>query len=116
MATFDPNSNCKRCGKSSLLTDAETGEQFCEKCGFVISEKSQESGQEWRSFQKDGRPDPSRTGAPTSLTIHDKGLSTVINPQNKDASGKPLSTSMRSTIERLRTWDRSSSYCRNTNW
>ncbi len=116
MATFDPNSNCKRCGKSSLLTDAETGEQFCAKCGFVISEKSQASGTEWRSFQKDGAPDPSRTGAPTSLTIHDMGLSTVINTQNKDASGKPLSTSMRSTIERLRTWDRSSSYCRNTNW
>ena len=108
MATFDPNSNCKRCGKSSLLTDAETGEQFCEKCGFVISEKSQDSGPEWRSFQKDGRQDPSRTGAPTSLTIHDKGLSTVINPQNKDASGKPLSTSMKNTIERLRTWDRRS--------
>jgi transcription initiation factor TFIIB len=32
-------------------------------------------------------------------------LSTVINPLNKDASGKPLSTSMKSTIERLRTWD-----------
>ncbi len=105
MVTSDPNSKCIRCGKSSLLTDAETGEQFCAKCGFVISEKSQESGPEWRSFQKVGGPDPTRTGAPTSLTIHDRGLSTVINPQNKDASGKPLSTSMKSTIERLRTWD-----------
>ena len=102
---FKQNSNCLRCGKNSLLTDEDTGEQFCSKCGFVASEKLQASGPEWRSFQKDGRPDPSRTGAPTSLTIHDKGLSTVINPQNKDASGKPLSTSMRSTIERLRTWD-----------
>ena len=108
MVTFDPNSKCIRCGKSSLLTDGVTGEQFCSKCGFVISEKSQASGPEWRSFQKDGGSDPARTGAPTSLTIHDKGLSTVINPQNKDASGKPLSTSMRSTIERLRTWDRRS--------
>jgi len=87
------------------LTDENTGEQFCEKCGYVISEKSQASGPEWRSFQKDGGSDPTRTGAPTSLTIHDRGLSTVINPINKDASGKPLSTSMRSTIERLRTWD-----------
>ncbi len=105
MVTFDPNSKCIRCGKSSLLTDAETGEQFCAKCGFVISEKSQASGPEWRSFQKVGGSDPTRTGAPTSLTIHDRGLSTVINPQNKDASGKPLSASMKSTIERLRTWD-----------
>ena len=108
MTTFDPNSNCKRCGKSSLLTDGVTGEQFCAKCGFVISEKVNESGPEWRSFSTQGGVDTARTGAPTSLTIHDKGLSTVINPQNKDASGKPLSTSMRSTIERLRTWDRRS--------
>ena len=105
MVTFDPNSKCIRCGKSSLLTDGVTGEQFCAKCGFVISEKSQELGPEWRSFQKDSGSDPTRTGAPTSLTIHDRGLSTVINPQNKDASGKPLSASMKSTIERLRTWD-----------
>jgi transcription initiation factor TFIIB len=105
MVTFKSKSNCLRCGKNSLLTDEETGEQFCSKCGFVISEKSQETGPEWRSFQKDGGSDPARTGAPSSLTIHDMGLSTVINPINKDASGKPLSTSMKSTIERLRTWD-----------
>lgn len=105
MANFESNSNCLRCGKNSLLTDEVTGEQFCEKCGYVISEKSDASGPEWRSFQKDGGSDPARTGAPSSLTIHDMGLSTVINPLNKDASGKPLSTSMKSTIERLRTWD-----------
>lgn len=105
MVTLNPNSNCSRCGKNSLLTDEVTGEQFCSKCGYVISEKSQESGPEWRSFQKDGGADPARTGAPSSLLMHDMGLSTVINPLNKDASGKPLSTSMKSTIERLRTWD-----------
>jgi len=88
-----------------MLTDDTTGEQFCSKCGYVVSEKTQESGPEWRSFQKDGGADPARTGAPSSLLMHDMGLSTVINPLNKDASGKPLSTSMKSTIERLRTWD-----------
>ena len=103
--TFNPNSNCSRCGKKSLLTDQVTGEQFCSKCGYVASEKLQASGPEWRSFQKDGGSDPARTGAPSSLTIHDMGLSTVINPQNRDATGKPLSSSMKSTITRLRTWD-----------
>ncbi|MFB5647720.1 MAG: transcription initiation factor IIB family protein, partial [Candidatus Nitrosomaritimum yanchengensis] len=96
---------CVRCGKNSLLTDDVTGEQFCSKCGYVISEKSQDEGAEWRSFRKEGGTDPTRTGAPTSLTIHDRGLATIINPFNKDASGKPLSSSMKSTIERLRTWD-----------
>ncbi len=105
MVTFKSNSSCQRCGKNSLLTDEDTGEQFCEKCGFVISEKVESSGPEWRSFQKDGGSDPASTGAPSSPTIHDMGLSTVINPQNRDATGKPLTASMKSTIERLRTWD-----------
>ena len=46
-----------------------------------------------------------RTDTPTSLDMHDMGLATIINPLNKDATGKPLSASMKSTIERLRTWD-----------
>jgi transcription initiation factor TFIIB len=87
------------------LTDGVTGEQFCSKCGFVISEKVNESGPERRSFSTQGGADTARTGAPTSLTIHDRGLSTVINPANKDATGRPLSSSMKSTITRLRTWD-----------
>ena len=88
-----------------MLTDGETGEQFCQKCGFVISEKTEDFGPEWRSFSLDGGTDPTRTGAPTSLTMHDRGLSTKISPMNKDSAGKPLSSSMKSTIERLRTWD-----------
>ena len=103
--TLNTSSNCSRCGKNSLLTDEVTGEQFCGKCGYVISEKSNESGPEWRSFQNDGNVNTARTGAPSSLLMHDMGLSTIINPLNKDATGKPLSTSMKNTIERLRTWD-----------
>jgi len=108
---FDSNSNCSRCGKNSMLTDEVTGEQFCSKCGYVISEKSEDSGPERRSFSTQGGTDTTRTGAPTSLTRHDKGLSTVINPANRDATGRPLSSSMKTTITRLRTWDsRSQSY------
>jgi len=103
--TFNPNSNCSRCGKKSLLTDEVTGEQFCGKCGYVISEKVDESGPERSSFSTQGGVDTTRTGSPISLTRHDKGLATVINPANRDATGKPLSSSMKSTITRLRTWD-----------
>jgi len=103
--TLNPNFNCLRCGKKSLLTDEVTGEQFCEKCGFVISEKVDESGPERSSFSTQGGINTTRTGSPTSLTRHDKGLSTIINPANRDATGKPISSSMKSTITRLRTWD-----------
>ncbi len=108
--TINPNSNCSRCGKKSLLTDEVTGEQFCGKCGYVISEKVDELGPERGSFSTQGGVDTTRTGAPSSLTIHDMGLSTVINRQNRDAAGKPLSSSMKSTITRLRTWDSRSQY------
>ncbi len=96
---------CPRCVQGMLVTDNESGELCCSKCGFVITEKLQESGPEWRSFTQDEHGDRARAGAPTSLTIHDMGLATIINPINKDASGRPLTASMKTTIERLRTWD-----------
>ena len=88
-----------------MLTDNVTEERFCGKCGYVVSEVLQDSGPEWRSFSKESGTDPTRTGAPTTLAIHDRGLSTNINPINRDSSGKPLTSAMKSTIERLRTWD-----------
>ena len=98
------NLKCPRCANNTLVTDANTGETFCSNCGFVIDDKVEESGPEWRAFSNDG-DSKIRTGVPTSLAMHDMGLATVINPQNRDATGKPLSSSMKSTIERLRTWD-----------
>ncbi len=98
-------SKCPSCGNKKIVTDQNTGELFCSKCGIVISDKIIDTSAEWRSFSNEGGTDPTRTGAPTSLTMHDRGLSTIIGAVNKDASGKPLSTSMKSSIERLRTWD-----------
>ena len=104
MAGIRSKERCQRCGKGTLVTDTSTGESFCGKCGFVVTEKAEESGPEWRSFASEGE-NKSRAGAPSSLAMHDMGLSTVINPVNRDATGKPLAASMKSTIERLRTWD-----------
>src|SRR5215211_4341011 len=96
---------CPRCGKGPMVTDNSTGEMFCGNCGFVINERIEETGPEWRAFSKEEHEDRSRAGIPTSLAMHDMGLATIIGPVDKDASGKPLSSSMKSTIERLRTWD-----------
>lgn len=95
---------CPSCGKTKILSDENTGELFCGSCGFVITEKLADMGAEWRSFSQD-EGNRARTGAGTSLTMHDMGLSTVIGSVNKDATGKPLSSAMKSSIERLRTWD-----------
>ena len=42
-----------------------------------------------------------RTGAPSSLARHDRGLTTVIGRSDKDASGQKIDSSTRSTFERL---------------
>ena len=95
---------CPRCGKNTIITDMETGELICGRCGYVVSERLENPGPEWRSFPDD-RINRERTGIGTSLAIHDQGLSTVISPTNRDATGQPLSNSMKKTLKRLRIWD-----------
>ena len=103
--TMELGPKCPGCGDKKMVTDQNTGELFCGKCGLVVNDKITDATAEWRSFSKDGGIDPTRTGAPTSLTMHDRGLATVIGAANKDATGKPLSANVKSSIERLRTWD-----------
>ena len=95
---------CPRCGKNTIITDMEIGELICGRCGYVVSERLENPGPERRSFPDD-RISRERTGVGTSLAIHDQGLSTVISPTNRDATGKPLSSSMKMALKRLRTWD-----------
>jgi len=71
---------------------------------LVLNDKITNTGAEWRSFSND-EGNKAMTGAGTSLTMHDMGLSTVIGAVNKDSTGKPLSASVKSSIKRLRTWD-----------
>src|SRR5919205_2066720 len=98
---------CSLCGsQDQMVTDSESGEIICSNCGHVISEKALEMQAEWRSFTTDEvNNSRSRTGMPTSLARHDKGLATIIGRANKDASGQVLDAAMRTTMERLRTWD-----------
>ncbi len=95
---------CNRCAKSHIVTDSDSGEVICAACGLVISERMESGGPEHRNFLDNG-PSNARTGDGTSLRRHDRGLSTIINPLNKDSTGKQLSSSMKSTINRLRIWD-----------
>ena len=88
-----------------MITDLESGEIICSRCGLVVSDKTQETRAEWRAFNQEESNNRTRTGIPTSLARHDMGLSTVIGKSDKDASGRGLDAAMRATMERLRTWD-----------
>jgi transcription initiation factor TFIIB len=100
---------CSTCNNSQrLVTDPESGEIFCSNCGMVILDNVQESHPEWRSFTTTDEVNDrrrNRTGIPTSLARHDKGLSTIIGRTDRDASGHTLDAAVRSTMNRLRTWD-----------
>ncbi|MDX1744839.1 MAG: transcription initiation factor IIB [Halobacteriales archaeon] len=94
---------CPECA-SRLVKNADGTELVCESCGLVIEEDQIDLGPEWRAFNHQERESKSRVGAPTTQTMHDKGLTTTIDWKNKDAYGRSLSSEKRSQMHRLRKW------------
>ncbi len=95
---------CPECG-SALQVDEERGETVCSECGLVVEEDEIDRGPEWRAFDAQEKDEKSRVGAPTTKMMHDKGLSTNIGWQDKDAYGRALSSRQRQKMQRLRTWN-----------
>ncbi|QZX99629.1 transcription initiation factor IIB [Halobaculum rubrum] len=95
---------CPECS-GKLTNDSERGETVCRDCGLVVEEDEIDHGPEWRAFDSKEKDQKSRVGAPTTNMMHDKGLSTNIGWQNKDAYGNQLSGRQREKMQRLRTWN-----------
>lgn len=98
--------NCPECGSTRLMRDHECAEVVCMNCGFVLAAKIADKGPEWRAFTKEQREKRNRVGAPLTYTIHDKGLSTMIDQRNRDAYGNRLPSGQKAQIYRLRKWHR----------
>ncbi len=97
---------CPECGSSRLMRDYECAEIVCMDCGFVVAAKLADRGPEWRAFDDEQRAKRARVGAPLTFTIHDKGLSTMIDWHDRDIYGKRLSPGQKAQIYRLRKWQR----------
>ena len=95
------------CETYPAITDSERGEIFCGGCGLVLVQNIADISHESNGYTQEDFMKLSRTGPATSLTMHDKGLSTVIGT-NKDSSGKALSSKTKYEFNRLRTWDQRS--------
>jgi transcription initiation factor TFIIB len=95
---------CTECGKNNLISDDSRGEIVCNSCGLVLNQRIIDSGPEWRAFSSEEASKKARVGAPTTLTLHDKGLSTMIGWRNKDAFGKNITPKMKADVYRLRKW------------
>jgi transcription initiation factor TFIIB len=97
---------CPECGSNRLIKDNECAEIVCMACGYVIMAKLRDQGPEWRAFDAEQRAKRARAGAPSTFTIHDKGLSTTIDWRDRDVYGKRLPHGQKAQIYRLRKWQR----------
>jgi transcription initiation factor TFIIB len=97
-------SGCPECG-GHLSNDEAHGETVCRDCGLVVEQNEIDRGPEWRAFDASEKDSKSRVGAPTTNMMHDKGLSTNIGWQDKDAYGNSLNANQRQKMSRLRTWN-----------
>jgi transcription initiation factor TFIIB len=97
---------CPECGSNRLMRDYECAEIVCMNCGFVVAAKLADQGPEWRAFDDEQRAKRARAGAPLTFTIHDKGLSTMIDWHDRDVYGKRLAPGQKAQIYRLRKWQR----------
>ena len=84
-STVRQTSACSLCKSESLVTEAESGEVICTKCGMVISERTQDTSTFPNTTEVSKKR--ARTGLPNSLASADMGLSTVIGKSDRDASG-----------------------------
>ena len=104
---YDVKCQLDTCKTYPAITDSERGEIVCGGCGLILLQNMADASYENNGYSSEDFMKLSRTGPATSLTMNDRGLSTVIGT-NKDSAGKTLSSKTKYEFNRLRTWDQRS--------
>lgn len=92
------------CPPDKIIFDEERGEYICAETGEVLEERAIDQGPEWRAFTAEEKEKRSRVGGPLNQTVHDRGLSTIIDWRDKDAMGRTISPKKRLEVIRWRKW------------
>jgi len=104
---YDVKCQLDTCKTYPAITDSERGEIVCGGCGLILLQNMADASYENNGYSSENFMKLSRTGPATSLTMNDRGLSTVIG-SNKDSTGKSLPSKTKYEFNRLRTWDQRS--------
>ena len=104
---YDVKCQLDTCKTYPAITDSERGEIVCGGCGLILLQNMADASYENNGYTSEDFMKMSRTGPASSLTMNDRGLSTVIG-NNKDSTGKALSSKTKYEFNRLRTWDQRS--------
>ena len=99
---------CETCdsSESKMITDVESGEIICNQCGIVVVQDLEDTKKIWHKAE-DITSD-TRNGNPTSLTLYDQGLATLIGNTNRDASGNVINPMMMIRLNKMRFHDKRS--------
>src|ERR671912_126343 len=99
---------CEMCdpSESKMITDVESGEIICNRCGIVVVRDLEDTKKIWQKAEDNGID--TRNGNPSSLTLYDQGLTTKIGNTNSDASGNVINSIMMVRLNRMKNLDRRS--------
>jgi len=104
---YDVKCHLDACKTYPVITDSERGEVLCGGCGLILVQNMVDQSHDSHSYTQEEFMTQTRTGPPLSLTMNDKGLSTIIG-NNVDSTGKSLSSKNKLAFVRLRLWDKRS--------
>ncbi|MBE6502309.1 MAG: transcription initiation factor IIB [Methanobrevibacter thaueri] len=106
MLSHEEHKACPVCNSTERFVDNSRAEVCCARCGLVLDENLIDHGPEWRAFDHEQRDKRTRTGAPLTYTISDKGLNTTIDWKDKDIHGHKIPERNKAQIYRLRKWNK----------
>ena len=104
--SHEEHKSCPVCNSTERFVDNSRAEVCCARCGLVLDENLIDHGPEWRAFDHEQRDKRTRTGAPLTYTISDKGLNTTIDWKDKDIHGHKIPERNKAQIYRLRKWNK----------
>jgi transcription initiation factor TFIIB len=91
--------HCPNCGDVNIISDYQTGEKICGKCGLVLEQNKLDESGEWRAFTVEEVNKRERVGPPINPSRRDQLYTNMYGL--RDGNGKTLSIDILKKMQRL---------------